>query len=92
MGLAGTPITQHTGTMSLLKDDFIRETHSFDFAREIVKPYGEIETILGWCKTELVEEWRWQLIEMSSPTRAGRYVFYFDNQRDYMAFLLKWDY
>lgn len=78
--------------MLQLRDDFVRATDSFNYAREIVKPYGQIETILGWCKTELVEEWRWQLKDMSSPTRDGRYIFYFDNQRDYMAFLLKWDF
>jgi hypothetical protein len=75
-----------------LKDDFIRNQESFDYAREITKAYGEIETILGWCKSELLDEWRWQLKDMSSPTRSGRYIFYFDSQRDYMAFVLKWDF
>jgi hypothetical protein len=75
-----------------LKNDFIRHEESFPYAREISKPYGEIENILGWCKSELSEEWRWQLKDMSSPVRPGRYIFYFDNQRDYLAFLLKWDF
>jgi hypothetical protein len=27
---------------------------------------------------------------MSSHQQPGRYIFYFDSERDYFAFLLKW--
>ena len=66
-----------------------RSEESFRHARQIIKPYGELDPILKWCKTELVEEWRWQMIDMASPTRPGRYIFYFDSERDYLAFTLK---
>ena len=68
----------------------IRDKDSFDHAYEIQKPFGIIEPILEWSKAELTGEWRWQLVELSSQTRPGRYIFYFDDERDYFAFVLKW--
>jgi hypothetical protein len=68
----------------------MRDKDSFDHAHEIVKPFGVIEHVLNWCKVELRGEWRWQLLEMSSDIKPGRYIFYFDDERDYLAFLMKW--
>ena len=70
--------------------DWIRDRDSFHHAREIIKPFGVIEHVLDWCKSELVGDWRWQLLEMSSDRKPGRYCFYFDDERDYCAFLIKW--
>ena len=67
-----------------------RDRNSFHHAAEIVKPFGVIETVLNWCKSELRGEWRWQLIEISSDIKPGRYCFFFDDERDYLAFVLKW--
>ena len=66
-----------------------RDRDSFTFAKEIVKPFGVIEGVLDWAKKELTGEWRWQLVEVSSERRPGRYIFYFESERDYLAFLLK---
>lgn len=68
----------------------IRDKDSFNHAVEISKPYGQIDNILDWAKAELTGDWRWQLIELSSFIRPGRYIFYFDNEKDYFAFVLKW--
>jgi len=68
----------------------IRLGDSFRHAREIHKPFGELDRVLAWCKTELVGEWRWQLIDVSTDKRPGRYIFYFDSERDYFAFTLYW--
>ena len=68
----------------------VREKDSFSHAWEIQKPFGIIETVLNWCKNELTGEWRWQLIEISSDKKPGRYCFYFDSERDYLAFMMKW--
>jgi len=70
--------------------DWMRDKDSFDHAHEIVKPFGVIEHVLNWCKSELRGDWRWQLSEMSSDIKPGRYIFYFDDERDYLAFLMKW--
>ena len=78
--------------MTLLKEPltYLREAVSFDHAREIAKPFGEIELVLDWAKSALEQDWRWQLVETSSYTKPGRYIFYFDSERDYLAFVLKW--
>jgi hypothetical protein len=68
----------------------VREQDSFLHALEIQKPFGIIEHVLKWCKDELSAEWRWQLIDVSSDTKPGRYFFYFDSERDYLAFMMKW--
>jgi len=77
---------------NLLKSPMVfdRDQDSFRHAQEIAKPFGVLESVLDWCKEELVEEWRWQLIEVSSDHRPGRYVFYFDSERDCLAFTMKW--
>ena len=67
-----------------------RDKASFNHAQEITKPFGEIEYVLDWCKSELIDEWRWQLVEVSSDRRPGRYIFYFDDERDCLAFVMKW--
>jgi hypothetical protein len=69
---------------------FARDQDSFNHAQEILKEFGVLESVLDWCKEELVEEWRWQLIEVSSDHRPGRYIFYFDSERDCLAFTMKW--
>lgn len=67
-----------------------RAQDSFSYAKEISKPWGGVDSVISWCKTELTGEWRWQLLEMSSDQRPGRYIFYFDSDRDCCAFTLKW--
>jgi hypothetical protein len=67
-----------------------RNRDSFNHALEIVKSFGVIEHVLNWCKSELRSDWRWQLLEMSSDIKPGRYMFYFDDERDYLAFVMKW--
>lgn len=69
---------------------WLRDRDSFDHAHEIVKPFGQIEQVIDWCKDQLAEEWRWQLVDVSSAQRPGRYIFYFDSERDCLAFVMKW--
>jgi hypothetical protein len=67
-----------------------RTRESFPYSREIAKPFGGLDRVLDWSKTELVGDWRWQLVEVSTDKRPGRYVFYFDLDRDFFAFTLQW--
>lgn len=69
---------------------YMRDKDSFNHAQEISKEFGVLEHVLDWCKEELSAEFRWQLIEVSSDCRPGRYIFYFDSERDYLAFVMKW--
>ena len=68
----------------------IRDKESFPYAREIAKPFGGLDPVIRWCKSELEADWRWQMIEMSNDLRPGRYIFYFDSEKDCCAFTLKW--
>lgn len=79
---------QHADSMMRQIDH--RSSESFQHAQEILKPWGTLEKVLEWCKSEMQGEWRWQLVDMSSDQRPGRYIFYFDDARDCFAFTLKW--
>jgi hypothetical protein len=68
----------------------IRLGESFHYAQEIARPFGQIDRIIEWCKTELVGDWRWQVVTSSSDRAPGRYIFYFDTDRDAAAFALFW--
>ena len=68
----------------------VRTGDSFAYAQEIHKPFGVLDSVIDWCKANMCAEWRWQLIRPSSDITPGRYIFYFDNERDYLAFILKW--
>lgn len=76
--------------VSGLQDVYGREKESFAHAQAIEKKYGTLGDVLDWCKTELTDDWRWQMVEMSATDRPGRYIFYFDSERDCLAFTLKW--
>lgn len=82
--------TQIAGADRMIRQIDSRSRDSFAHAREVVKAWGGLEPILDWCRAELEDEWRWQLIEMSSDVRPGRYIFYFDSEKDCVAFALKW--
>jgi hypothetical protein len=68
----------------------IRDKESFAYAKEITKPCGGVDRVIAWCKTEMQNDWRWQLVQASSDIAPGRYIFYFDSDRDCCAFTLKW--
>jgi hypothetical protein len=78
------------GGDNLMRQIDHRSRESFPHAREIAKPWGVLESVLDWCKQELQGDWRWQLVEMSTDQRLGRYIFYFDSDRDCCSFVLKW--
>lgn len=70
--------------------NYSRNKDSFNHAKEISKEFGILESVLDWCKEEMSADWRWQLVEISNNHRPGRYIFYFDSERDYLAFIMKW--
>lgn len=67
-----------------------RLRNSFNYTNEIYQPRGQIDIIFSWCKTELVGDWCWELLEISTEVRPGHYIFYFDVKRDCIAFIMKW--
>ena len=65
-------------------------TETWPYTQEIVKGFGSLDRIIDWCKQEMSADWRWQLLEPSTDQRPGKYVFYFEIEKDFLAFVLKW--
>lgn len=70
--------------------EFIQPKEGYNHAYKIAKSFGVIEQVLDWCKREIPNDWRWQLITVSTQTKNGEYIFYFDSERDYLSFIMKW--
>lgn len=66
-----------------------RVADSFHFAKELHRDFGKIDAVVEWCRSECRGDWRWQLVD-NSGNSPGRYIFYFDDDRDISAFLIKW--
>jgi len=71
--------------MDLLKTDV-----GYQHAIAIERASGEVDSVIAWCKTNFEDSWRWQICRSSSPTNPGHYAFFFNNNSDYMAFVLKY--
>jgi len=46
--------------------------------------------VLDWCHNELLDTWAWEIIEGPSDRGPCSFIFYFNNERDAVAFTLKW--
>lgn len=66
-----------------------RTSDSFKYSIQITRPWGCIDSVIVWARQELVREWRWQLVRGSSDQLPGQYMFYFDSEADYLAFVMK---
>lgn len=67
-----------------------RQADSFKYHCQIYKPFGGLDHCLDWCKKELKKDWRWELIDVSTDQRPGCYNFYFDNEKEFLAFIMRW--
>lgn len=67
----------------------IRDAESFKHSIHISKPFGSLDSVIEWAKSELSDEWRWQVVRTSSDQLPGSYIFYFDSESDYLAFTMK---
>lgn len=81
--------TKITNTV-LLERPEQRLADSFKYTQTVNKPFGGVDSVIAWCKTECLGDWRWQIFEMSNDQQPGTYIFYFDNEKDCCAFALKW--
>lgn len=48
--------------------------------------FGELKLMIDWCDTNC-KEWGYSVIE-SAGRDAGTYQFFFDEERDYINFIL----
>lgn len=49
--------------------------------------WGELQTVLEWCKNNCRNEWGYRCIEPAGFD-AGDYEFYFQTERDQINFIL----
>lgn len=69
----------------------VSKSESFRYALEINQPFGRLDDVLLWCKETMQrDDWRCQILNSSSAIMSGRYIFYFNDDRDFCAFKLKW--
>jgi hypothetical protein len=76
--------------LATIHESQTRDKDSFRHIREINKPFGVLDRVIDWCRTECTGDWRWRLVDCSSDVRPGLYIFYFDSDRDCAAFSLQW--
>jgi hypothetical protein len=74
----------------MIDDITHRTADSFQYHREVKLMTGVLDAALDWCRSECRGDWRWRLIDVSSDWAPGQYEFYFDNDVDACAFVLKW--
>jgi hypothetical protein len=52
---------------------------------EIKLPYGELRLVVEWCDRNCINEWRY--MEDPDGDMYSSWVFFFESERDYMAFI-----
>lgn len=50
-------------------------------------PFGNLSSIITWCRKNCTDDWRYSIIE-EAGFNPGTYHFKFTNERDYINFLL----
>jgi hypothetical protein len=70
---------------------FDESVNLYPYTTIIEQEWGELDNVLNWVKESLTGDYRWCIYEPSTfNCHPGKYQFYFDNEQDYMLFLLKW--
>jgi hypothetical protein len=54
---------------------------------DIALLYGDLTPIISWCERNCTGEWGWNQLEPAGAG-AGVYEFFFDEERDAVAFTL----
>jgi hypothetical protein len=49
--------------------------------------YGDLTPIINWCERNCTEEWGYNIIETPGSGK-GKYEFYFENDKDKVAFIM----
>ena len=49
--------------------------------------FGELGAIIRWCQQNCIGEWAYSVVDSAGESR-GEYVFYFDDEFDYVNFYI----
>lgn len=51
-------------------------------------PYGELGEVVEWCRKNCIDEWKFHEHHNTMDSWSPEYTFYFENERDLVAFTL----
>lgn len=55
-------------------------------------PYGTLKNVMEWCEKNCIADWKFDPVETSDFSKslsfANQYKFYFESERDYVAFIM----
>jgi hypothetical protein len=54
------------------------------FKTQIKVPYGQLQPTVDWCERNCIGEWKY--MEDPNGEMYNSWVFFFENERDYVAF------
>jgi 3-dehydroquinate dehydratase len=50
-------------------------------------PFGDLSSVIKWCQHNVQSDWTYSVLNEVSKA-PGVYEFHFDDEKDYIAFLL----
>lgn len=57
------------------------------FKTEVNIQYGQLEEMIGWCRTNCSGEWGYSVMN-GAGKEPGTYSFQFESEKDYVTFLV----
>lgn len=58
------------------------------YKADIQLAYGELGKVVEWCRNNCVSEWKFHEHHNTEDSWKPEYTFYFENERDFVAFTL----
>lgn len=63
----------------------------YDHSADVRIKFGELQTVMDWCDKNCAGVWWFQDPEWASGSQDAQWRFSFDNERDCLLFVLKWN-
>jgi hypothetical protein len=57
------------------------------YKTEIDIKFGQLAPIMHWCQTQCTNDWGYTIVD-SAGFHPGKYEFYFEDEKDYVNFIL----
>jgi hypothetical protein len=67
------------------------DPRSWCHAHRISRELGDLDPVLSWCRNNNQDDWAWQAVDWPTDRRPGVYIFFFQNSKDALAFVLKYN-
>lgn len=52
--------------------------------------FGNLDPVIQWCKQFCMGEWNFRMDSFAGFNTPGVYDFWFQDERDYLRFTLRW--